>query len=114
MESNSLKKKENNVLYEVKNMKYSTPLIEQERPCSSLSQVDGMSREAGSFCYAWREFFYLFDYILISRISKCGDREKKLSLNLSLKHKISGTSGMIYIDDIYSKKEVNFSPKKLN
>ena len=25
--------------------------------------------------------------------------------------KISGTLGVIYIDDIYSKKEVNFSPK---
>ena len=33
-------------------------------------------------------------------------------MNLSLKcTKISGTLGVIYIDDIYSEKKVNFSPK---
>ena len=26
-------------------------------------------------------------------------------------YKISGTSEVIYVDDIYSKKEVNFNPK---
>ena len=41
--------------------------------------------------------------------------EKKIKIELEPKmYKISGTSGVIYINDIYSKKEANYPKKSFN
>ena len=59
------------------------------------------------------EFFYSLDYISLSGISKCGDWKKiKIKIEFEPKtYKISGTLDVIYVDDIYSEKEVNFNSK---
>ena len=58
------------------------------------------------------EFFYLLvDYISLSGISN----KKKIKIKIEFEpkmYKICGTLDVIYIGDIYSKKEVNFNPEK--
>ena len=55
---------------------------------------------------------FLLDYISLSRISKCDDRKNINKIEFKPKtYKISGTSGVIYINDIYSKKEIDLPQK---
>ena len=51
--------------------------------------------------------FYLLDYVTLGRISKCGDRGKKIEIKIEPQPKLCKIS----VEDMLIRLEVNFSPK---
>ena len=51
-------------------------------------------------------FFYLLDYISLSRISKCGIGKNKIKIKTELEPILNyrKLGGIIYVNDMYSKK----------